>query len=228
MCKNKTVKEFFMNDIEDKREDYNNKYIRITFEKAADFLRRICPDDVFYKDSQTKTDRDFWERLQMQDNICSTDYYDYKTIFDFCVKRGIKRVFDVGGSNGFANFVIQEENLPLEYIVVERMPQEDVFAPVISKQYPVKIEATPQDALISHLCMGISYTPADNKRMFNRAIQDFDHIILHTSDDTAREMQAHFPCETLASTETSQIHYFDTSSHEQFRAAATNFEEMSR
>lgn len=211
------------NDIE--RESYNRKISGLVMEKTADYLRGICPDKIFRECSLTKTSKEFWERLQAQDDILEVDYYDYKSIFDFCVKKGIKRVFDVGGANGYANFVIQEENLPLEYIVIERLPQENVFAPVISSRYPVKIEATPDDALISHLCMGYIYHPDKDKRMFNRAFLDFDHVILHTDNGDFSAVEELFPSETIAQDEIQSLRYFDTSSHKQISSYKSSREQ---
>lgn len=197
------------------KENYNKKYAELVTRKLTDYLQKICPDKNMQNANQNCITDEILDRMQVQYNILATDYFDYKIIFDFCVQQGFKRIYDIGGANGFANFIIKEENLPLEYIVVDKMQQNEVFAPLIDKYYPQKIKATPEDVLISHLCLGILYDPHNQPAIFNRALNDFDHIILHTYNTNCKELNELFPNKILEKNETSTIQYFDTSSHAQ-------------
>lgn len=203
---------------ERERDAYNQKYADLVLTKLTSFLQEICPDEKMEKTDGEPADG-FWDRLQMQYNIIAMDYFEYKTILDFCVQKGFKRVYDIGGANGFANFIIKEERLPLEYIVVDKTPKNEVLAPQIAENYPIKIDATPEDVLISHLCMGIMYEPHKNREMFNRAISDFDHIILHTNTTECHALNELFPNETLSANAEYAIQYFDTASHKQLSPA---------
>ncbi len=197
----------------DNEEIYNAKFTKIVTNRLDKYLQTVCPNDKF-STVDTPLDDQIMARLQLMDNICCTNYFDYRLIFEHCLQRGIERIFDIGGGNGFAQFVIDCEHLPLEYIVVDTTEPSETFAPQINRNYPFKIASTSRDALISHLCLGMIYTPKKHLEMFNRAIQDFDHIILQSNAATAALLQKNYPYSVIYDKTNYPICYFDTSSHE--------------
>lgn len=190
-------------------EEFNEEFCSYVFQKLDKYLQKLSPENAHLTSDTPKN----WERIELEYNICATNFYEYLQIFDFCTKHGIDRVIDVGGGNGLAQFIIDRYKMPLKYVILDKTPANLAFAPVIFDFYPLKLHPTPRDALVSHLCLGMLLTPQSEPQIFDQAIADFDHVILQISEQDARPLLAKFPHSIISAAKITNIYYFDTSSH---------------
>lgn len=195
------------------RETFNQNFAEIVLEKVAPVVQKICPDEIFYSNDKIN-DFQIFQRLDFLEGVYLTDYFDYKAIFDFCVQHNISRVYDIGGGYGFAQFIIDCFDLNIDYTLVDCATDFCQARHAITQTYPFKINANARDALISHLCLGMIYTPLSNREIFNQAITDFSYIIIQTQSKDTLELQKLFPYKIINKTDTASLFYFDTHTHQ--------------
>lgn len=195
------------------RETFNQNFAEIVLGKVAPVVQKICPDEIFYSNDKIN-DFQIFQRLDFLEGVYLTDYFDYKAIFDFCVQHNISRVYDIGGGYGFAQFIIDYFNLNIDYFLVDSATDFCQARHAITQTYPFEIHTNARDALISHLCLGMIYTPLSNREIFNQAITDFSHIIIQTQSKDTLELQKLFPYKIINKTDTASLFYFDTHTHQ--------------
>lgn len=195
------------------RELFNQNFAEIVLEKVAPVVQKICPDKVFYSNDKIN-DFKIFQRLEFLESVYLTDYFDYKAIFDFCTQNNISRVYDIGGGYGLAQFIIDYFRLDIDYILVDIATDFTQAQHLITQTYPFEIHANARDALISHLCLGMIYTPLSNREIFNQAITDFSHIIIQAQSSDTLELQKLFPHKIINQSNTTSLFYFDTHTHQ--------------
>lgn len=194
------------------KDNYNFEMISKVKERYKDILDSICPKEKLLNHNgklSSEENKDILMRLMVEDSIESIDYFTYKTIFEECVIRGFKTVYDIGAATGAQSIIIEEEKLPLNYIAIEpKSPFQLHNFTTIRQTYPFKIKADNATIAISHLCIGVTETSnSKNNSAIKQLIEDFDYSILQIHNEHNSLLLNSIPNKKILD----DIYFFDSS-----------------